>query len=401
MKRNCLLLTILITSITFLTGCWDKSELTDLAIVNAVGVDKTDNGEYLLTFQIINPGNVASEQEGGSSGIPVTVYSTTGNNLEEAARIASKEISRKVYYAHANLVIIGEELARGDITKIFDIVERNPQFRTTASIVVAENSRAIDMLKILTPIDKLPANKITKALKFTEKALGESIDVSVGDVIKRLTNPGKEPIMSTFIIKGDLEQGQGQSNTETTEAAARLSAGGLAIFKEGKLEKVIYGQTARSIVWILNKLDQTVIGINWDEQKLPISFAVNSRKSKIHLKIKNNKPIYTIHIKAEGDIREATVPIDLTDPKILQQLEKNIAKKIKKEMLHAVKIIQKEKTDIFGFGEIFYRKSPDLWKKVDQDWNEIVFPELTVNVKVDVFIRRTGLRNNPYFSDLK
>ncbi|MGW9606179.1 Ger(x)C family spore germination C-terminal domain-containing protein, partial [Heyndrickxia sporothermodurans] len=96
-----------------------------------------------------------------------------------------------------------------------------------------------------------------------------------------------------------------------------------------------------------------------------------------------------------------TVPIDLTDPKILQQLEKNIAKKIKKEMLHAVKIIQKEKTDIFGFGEIFYRKSPDLWKKVDQDWNEIVFPELTVNVKVDVFIRRTGLRNNPYFSDLK
>lgn len=401
MKRNFLLFTVLITSITFLSGCWDKSELTDLAIVNAVGVDKTENGKYLLTFQIINPGNVASEQGGGSSGIPVTVYSTTGNNLEEAARDASKEISRKVYYAHANLVVIGEELARENITKIFDIVERNPQFRTTASIVIAENSRANDMLKMLTPIDKLPANKITKALRFTEKALGENIDVSIDDVIKRLTNPGKEPIMSTFLIIGDPEQGQGQSNTETTEAAARLSAGGLAIFKEGKLEKIVYGQTARSIVWILNKLDQTVIGVNWRGKKVPISFAVNSGKSEIRVKIKNKKPIYTIHIKAEGDIREATVPIDLTDPKVLQNLEKKIAKKIKKETLNSVKFIQKEKTDIFGLGEILYRESPDLWKTVNHDWNEVVFPELSVNVKVDVFIRRTGLRNNPYFSDLK
>ncbi|MGE6258324.1 hypothetical protein ACQKCU_10490 [Heyndrickxia sporothermodurans] len=59
-----------------LSGCWDKKELTDLSIVNAIGIDKTENGRYLLTFQIINPGNVAAEQSGGgggSGGIPVTL----------------------------------------------------------------------------------------------------------------------------------------------------------------------------------------------------------------------------------------------------------------------------------------------------------------------------------------
>lgn len=45
-----------------LTSCWSKKELTDLAFVSAMGIDKTKDGRYELTFQIINPGNVAGLQ---------------------------------------------------------------------------------------------------------------------------------------------------------------------------------------------------------------------------------------------------------------------------------------------------------------------------------------------------
>ncbi|MGD6840836.1 Ger(x)C family spore germination protein, partial [Bacillus thuringiensis] len=87
MKHKLVFLIILVTMTVLLSGCWSKKELTDLAIVAAMGVDKTEDGKYAITLQIINPGNVAGGMRGGGGGTespPVTIYSATGNNLVEA-----------------------------------------------------------------------------------------------------------------------------------------------------------------------------------------------------------------------------------------------------------------------------------------------------------------------------
>ncbi len=59
MKRKSLFLLLMTIMMVLLTSCWSKKELTDLALVSAMGIDKTKEGRYELTFQIINPGNVA------------------------------------------------------------------------------------------------------------------------------------------------------------------------------------------------------------------------------------------------------------------------------------------------------------------------------------------------------
>lgn len=59
MIRKRVLAVIMLLSIIVLPGCWDKRELTDLAIISAIGIDRTNEGNYVLHFQIINPGNVA------------------------------------------------------------------------------------------------------------------------------------------------------------------------------------------------------------------------------------------------------------------------------------------------------------------------------------------------------
>lgn len=401
--RNWLFFLIFLVCLPLMTGCWDKQELTDLAIVNAVGIDKTDDGKYLATFQVINPGNVAGQSlGGGGSGIPVTVYSSTGENLVDAARKGSKKISRNMYYAHTNLVVLGEEVAREGVYKIFDALERDPQFRTTASIVVAENERAEDMLKVLTPIDKIPANKITKTLAFTEKGLGENIDMSVDGVIKILVNPGKQPVISGFHMTGDIEKGKGQENLSTTEAATRLEAGGIALFKNDKLVGWVYDQDARGVVWVQNKIKQTDIYINWKGKKKAIAYKVVRGKTSIHSQVKNGKPVIDIHIKTEGDIKESSVAIDLTNPKVIHQLERSSEKAIKEEVVHSINRVKEEKTDVFGFGNIIHREMPKLWnRELVHNWNEVGFPELEVRVDTEVYIRRSGLRNKPFLSEVQ
>ncbi len=166
-------------------GCWSKRELTDLAFIIAVGIDKRD-GKYMSTFQIVNPGNVAgaTQRGGGSAGLPVALYTSTGDTLVEASRKASKQISRIPYYSHTNLVVIGEELAKEGIQQIFDAVERNPQFRPAANIIIARKQTAKQLLSVLTPIDKIPANQIIKTLQFTKGLLGENVDTRIREIIE-------------------------------------------------------------------------------------------------------------------------------------------------------------------------------------------------------------------------
>jgi spore germination protein KC len=394
MKRKMAIILSLLLCVTVLSGCWSKKELTDLAFVIAVGIDKTKDGKYMITFQVVNPGNVAgsTQRGGGSGGVPVSIYKATGDNLVEASRQASKKLSRLIYYAHTNLVVIGEEVAKEGVDGLFDALERNSQFRTTAMVVIARHHSAEDVLKILTPIDKISANQIIKTLQFSEKIWGQSINVDIGTIINDLASPGKAPIISGVEIVGSVQKGKRQTNVQASEPDARLNINGLAMFKDDKLVGWISGETARGVLWVLDKIEQTGVTV----EKEDAAYKVVRAKTSVAAHMKKGKPSISIHIHAEGDIGEEFVSVDFTNPKRIFALEKKVEKSIKKEVVKAVEEAKKAKTDIFGFGDVVYRSYPRQWKTMKSDWDDRYFPQLEVHVTVDAFIRRTGLRTRSY-----
>lgn len=398
MKRKMAIILSLLLYATILSGCWSKKELTDLAFVIAVGIDKTKDGKYMMIFQVVNPGNVAgaTQRGGGSGGVPVSIYKATGDNIVEASRKASKKLSRLIYYAHTNLVVISEEIAKEGIDGLLDALERNSQFRTTAMVVIARHHSAEDVLKILTPIDKISANQIIKTLQFSEKVWGQTMNVHVGDVIYDLDSTGKAPVISGVEIVGGVKKGKRQANVQASEPDTRLNINGIAMFKNGKLVGWVFGETARGVSWVMDKIEQTSITVEWKRKKEAVSYKVVRAKTSVAAHMKNGKPSISIRIKAEGDIGESLVPIDFTNPMQIFALEKKIEQTIKSEVVHAVEKAKKEKTDIFGFGNAVYRSYPREWKKMKRAWDESIFPQLEVNVTVDAFIRRTGLRTKPY-----
>ncbi|CUA80669.1 spore germination protein GerKC [Anoxybacillus suryakundensis] len=382
---------------TLLFGCWSKKELRDLALIIAVGIDKKD-GKYISTFQVVNPGNVAgaTQRGGGSTGLPVALYTSTGDTLVEASRKASKQISRIPYYAHTNLVVVGEELAKEGIQQIFDVVERNPQFRPTANIVIARKQTAKQLLSVLTPVDKIPANQMIKTLELTEMMWGENVGTRLREVIESFSLAGKEVIMSSFHVDGNRKHSDDQENVRTMEPTARLRASELAIFKRGKLVGWIGKEDARGVLWILDKIKQTAVTVDWKGEKEALSYKVVRAKTKVTAQLRNGKPIIFVTVATEGDIGETFVAIDFTDPKQIVALEKVMQQEIKSEIEKAVHVAQKKKSDIFGFGEVVHRTYPKEWKKMKKMWNDKYFPKLDVQVKVESFIRRTGLRTRSY-----
>ncbi|MEH7521243.1 Ger(x)C family spore germination protein [Priestia megaterium] len=405
MKRKGVFLLLILTMTLFLTSCWSKKELTDLAIVAAMGLDKTKDGRYHITLQIINPGNVAGGMQGGGGGTqspPITIYSASGNNIVEASRRASSRISRRLYYAHTNLVVVGEKLAKEEgLDTLIDGLDRDPEFRNTSTIVIANHSTAADLVKTLTPVDKIPANKILKTLEFTQRKWGENVKTSLQDVMTSLESPGRGTVVSGFHLVGNPQQAQKLDNLQESAPAATLRASGIAVLKQGKLVDWLYGKPARGTVWILNKIQGTDININWEGKKEAIAYQTVRQKTSISSQVKNGQPHIFVHTRVEGDLGEIEVPVDITNPKVIKEIEQSVSKEIKKELGTAVERAQKNKTDILGFGEVIHRSRPKQFKRLKQEWNDVYFPKLNVDITVEAYIRRAGLRNKSFLSGLK
>ncbi|WP_406687873.1 Ger(x)C family spore germination protein [Rossellomorea vietnamensis] len=387
----------------FLSGCWSKKELTDLAIVAAMGVDKAEDGKYVMTLQIINPGNVAGGMRGGGSqSPPVTIYSATGDNLVEASRRASSKISRRLYYAHTNLVVMGENLAREEgVATFIDAIDRDHEFRITTTMVIANNSSAEDLLRTLTPVDKIPANKVLKTLEFSQKKWGHNVKTSIQDVMKGLHSSKGATVVSGFRLLGDPKHAGLPENIQESEPESTLESSGIAIIKDGKLVDWQYGKSARGTVWIRDEIQGTDINIDWKGKKEVIAYQTNRQKTTVSGKMKNGRPHISIHTRVEGSIGEMSEPIDITDGKMIPQMEKKIEKEIEGEMKKAIEQAKTNKADIFGFDQVIRRSRPDDWNKLKEMWNEVYFPDVKVDITVEAYIRRAGLRNKSFLSSLE
>ena len=96
----------------------------------------------------------------------------------------------------------------------------------------------------------------------------------------------------------------------------------------------------------------------------------------------------SIKINASGDIIENNCDIDLTNPDVIDDVEKDVEKQIKNLVTKGIKYIQSEKVDSIGIGNLVYKQNPNYYKKID-DWNNY-FSNLDVNIKVDANINSKG-----------
>lgn len=400
MRKHQVIFMLVITFIPILSGCWNQKELTDIAFVMAMGVDKgTNNKNYDVTFQIVIPGNVSPIQSGGGQGLPVVVFKSSGNNLTEAVRKAAKSIPRQLYFAHTNIFVISEEIAREGMLDLLDGLDRDPVFRTTTQIIIAKESSAEDLISTLSLIERLPANKVTKMLKTTEKMVGENLEVDIDGVISSIVSSGKEPVISGFIIDGKPEKGKSPDNLATTQPPSAVKADDLALFRDGKLIGWLSGERARGVLWVLNKIESTDVNLYWKGKKAAISMITKKSQTKLSASIKNGKPVIRVLIKSEGNLSEANTAIDVMNPKKIGILEEKIEKEVKKQVEDSIKAAQKQKSDIFGFGEVIHRTDPKLWKKLKNNWNE-QFAQLEVHVEVEAFYRRAGVRTTPFWNNM-
>lgn len=382
MKRK---LIILVIVLLFTSGCWSSRELNELGIASAVGIDKSDDG-YLVTVQIINPGEIAGASRTTRS--PVSSYTTTGKTVFEAIRKLTVKTPRRVYLSHARIIVFGEEMAQEGIKKALDFLSRDHELRTDFFIVIAKDEKAVNVLKIFTPIENIPANKMFSSLEMSEKVWAPTKAVHLDDLVTNITSKGINPVLTGIEILGESSEGTDIRNIEKINSPTTLKYVGLGGFKGDKLVGWLNEAESKGYNELTDNVNSSVLTVPCEDGKLAIE--VVQSKTKLKGKVENGKPKINVEVRVEGNVGEVMCGIDLTKTENIEKLQQTTEKEIKDLMEKAIKKAQEDLgSDIFGFGEVIHRADPKAWKELKKNWDE-QFVNLAVDIKATVEIRRLG-----------
>jgi len=392
-----LLMILLLCILLIVTGCWNRRELNELAIATGMGIDKQGE-QYKVSVQVVVPSEIAAKK--GLGRTPVVLYSAVGDSVFEAIRKMTTESPRKIYIAHLRILILGEKLASEGIGKSLEFLTRDSEARSDFFIAVSKESKAEDVLKVLTTLDSIPANMLFSSLETSQKVWAPTMSVTMDELIAALTSESRNPVLTGILVHGDPNEGGSSDSVKNVKSPVRLQYTTLAVFRKDKLIGWLNEMESKAYNYIMDKVHSTAAVI-----KCPsggnITLEVIRTKTKVKGKVIHKKPQIEINIRGEVNVNEVGCEIDLTKPRTIRQVERiaeNRVKELVNEVIHTAK--QKYKVDIFGFGQVIRRSNPKAWKVLRRDWDRY-FMDLEVIVNVDASIRQLGTVGNSFLGRIK
>ncbi|WP_026580787.1 Ger(x)C family spore germination protein [Bacillus sp. J33] len=400
MKRKSSLFIMIFLLLNLLSGCWNRKELNDLAITVGMAIDKEDD-QFIITTQVVNPGEVAAKQGGGQK-TPVTTYQEKGDTVFEAIRRMTTVTARKLYFPHIRILVLSEELAEKGLSEVLDFLSRDHELRSDFYVVIAKDTNAENVLKVLTGLENIPASKLFKSLETSEKAWAPSMAVTMDELIGDIVAEGKEAQLTGLQISGDIQKAEKSEHVQEIAPDVTLKYSGLAVFKEDKLIGWLNEDESKTVNYILGNVKSTIGEVSCPDEKGKVGIEVISTKTDLKANVENGSPKGTVEIQLEGNVGDVQCrKLDLSKTKTIDDLEKEAERTLKEIIESSIAKTQEEfNVDVFGFGEAIHRSNPDYWKKAKKEWDE-KFTNMPIEVKIDIKLRRTGTIGNSPLENIK
>ncbi|YCI77856.1 Ger(x)C family spore germination protein [Bacillus sp. R1-10] len=375
---------LLIVMTPIMSGCWDRVEINDLAVVTAASIDKKDNDEIELSIQVFIPKSLSS---GGGQGGPgqggsntTLVRSAIGSNISDALSKLQSKIPRKIFWGQCKVFIFGEKLSKEGIQEQLDFLLRHPQPRERANVFVSEG-KARPILESVPPMENYSGEVIRE---LSDLHIG--MQVTLQNLDEMLT--GKPRAAAIPLVK-ILPPEKGQKKLQGIPYIV-----GTAVFKKDKMTGTMTEKETRGLLWLRDEMESYTVTLKPKGVKGEISLNPVSAKAKIIPQIINDKWKVLVKIDTEGSVIQNGTNLNLSSLKAVKAVEQDFQKDIEKRLEMAFLNTQEKKADILGLGKEFYRKYPKQFNKIENNWDEI-FAEMEVEIDVAAHIRRQGYINKP------
>ncbi|MFB9327954.1 Ger(x)C family spore germination protein [Paenibacillus aurantiacus] len=373
-----------IGALILLTGCWDRIEINDRALVAALYIDYNDDGSYEVSLGFPLPNRLSTGIGAPSSGgnnNPFAVVSKTAPNVPEAIRKIRSDLTREINWGHARIIVFGRRMAEHGIKPVLEMVSREPTFHIKSYIMVAPR-KAKDITNLTPVFERFPSEVLREfesmrlIPRTTVKDALESFEFG-GDFVTSLLTMGEISMLS-----------------ERGKVSPWAGTDGAAVFREGKMVGSFDVKEMRAGLWLQDEMQSALITMRAKKDGKPVSFLILRSKATISPRLAAGRLSFTLRVEAQDDVNSSESSVDLTDPAQIKAMEQELSDILRARLERAITHSQKMKVDAFELARHVEWRYPRYWKQIEPDWREI-YSKMDVQVEAKVAIKRMGTEKNP------
>ena len=341
----------------FLTGCYDRYELDNLAYVVAIGVDPSDEGggNKNITYQIAVPLKITGENsETGKD--TYTTYTVTAPSLSMGNTLVNAKLSKEINLSHVKLILYSEDIAKTSLSGHVNVFMSNPQIRPKVTFAICEG-KAEDFLSEVSPQLEVSPARYYELLFSAHNYTSQTAGSELVDFYTASQSIDRESF-ATYVKLSSGDKKEAMHN-------------GLAVFKGSKMVGILEPDLILAHTLLTNSLQKTsytvpdlneqnrVISVNLDQQSAPL----------INIELSGDNPKIKCKLKLHAHLVSSGSDINFYDKGNKDKLTDELNKQLEKEIsAYLNKTIKEYESDIVGFGRIAKTKFL-TWKEFeDYDW---------------------------------
>lgn len=318
---------ILIIASLLLSGCWDYHELNNYSIISGFSVDMTDGDKYLVTLELVDL--VSGSPDVMPKGF---LISGEGETFKEAFQNTLKTLGKPVYNSHAETLVLSEKVVKKPILPIISYLIGDPKIRMDLELVIAKDKPAQKVMGEKTISNNLSTLEISMIIKSQKHKIPS---VKLYQLANDLESEGVCPIIPIISIdRMDIEGNDKEEATVKTYGTAYLK--------------------------------NSVMAGTLNDGESQIYSLILSPRNNINVRLENGSPVISIDIEANQTDYSG-------DPVELKEKTEDLIRKMQ----------GKNGCDIFGFGNLIYRRFPAQWDNLKSDWPGN-FRDLKVNISLEI-----------------
>lgn len=380
MKKSSVIVSCIITAMlsVSLTGCWNYREIDQLYMVSGFAVDKSPEGKFFITAETVN-----IKTGGKESTFSPIILTAEGETLLDAIRNIIIISGRKLYWSHAKVVIIGQDLAREGIIQILDLITRDTEPRLELNVMISKEKTAREIILLESTASKIQGFEIYMMIK-SQKSLSKAPTTKVYQLVNSLSNEKESAVLPAI----GFAMNAGKKN---------IALSGAAVMKKEKLVGFLDEEETKYMLFVKNQIEGGILPElkSGKASCSSISLEIFKNKTKITPICSDGKISINVDIKTSVGVDEHDTKKSYIDQKSISMLKREAEKSLENNVKNTIsKVQEKYGVDIFGFGNEIRIKMPSLWKSVSNDWDRL-YRNLNVDVKASIDIRNTGLTAKP------
>ncbi len=393
---------LLILSLIFFIGCWDRREPEDNISVIAIGFDyDVEEEKYKLITQIVSP--IASHGGLGESGLEdkpqFWTVSSLGHTTLDALGNIRQKVSRYIHYSHTQIFVISEGfLEKKGILPVIDVLERSRDSRPIILLTVTKDDPE-EILRKEMAVEGLSGKGIREMIELTDSEVGVTTVEHSRIFINKLSQPGIEAIAPMLNLYDENSNSDNENNEDDEEdidvgMSPAFKLGGLAAFNKDRLVGFLEAREARGWNWIRGKINRAVLNLELpvNDNKLA-TIIINQSAVKVKPIIEEGEAKIKIEIGAAALLQGIMGTAEINkESQLTHSIKRRTAQVIRNDIKQAIEKAKELESDIFGFGNLFYRKENSFWQTVEDDW-EKEFIDLAIEIEVEVEFKRAGMIN--------